>query len=126
PDLMDYNDIPESTAPFRRFNAETVFYHYAGKSFNVIMTSRGRIDSTLYRSYRGDDLRKLLFFLPNTGDDDGTYRFRGCYDGDYYPNGVFDGLTTGELYLIRAECRARSGDAPAAMADLNQLMRHRI
>lgn len=125
-DLMDYNDIPVSNGPFRRFNAETILYNFAGTSANVLYTSRGKIDSTLYRSYPDDDLRKVLFFQPNTGADAGTYRFRGCYDGDYYPNGIFDGLTTGELYLVRAECRARAGEVQVAMADLNHLLRHRM
>ncbi len=125
-DLMDYNDIPVSDGPFRRFNAETIYYSFAGTSTNILFTSRGRIDSNLYRSYADTDLRKTLFFQPNTGADAGTFRFRGCYDGDYYPNGIFDGLTTGELYLIRAECRARAGDVQAALAALNHLLRHRM
>src|SRR5690606_30895101 len=66
------------------------------------------------------DLRKTLYFQKN-GDD--SYSFKGSYDGSA---AFFIGLATDELYLIRAECSARSGNVADAMKDLNHLLEMRI
>ena len=116
--LMDYNKIQvsaSSTRTFTRFNEEVVFQSQITFSLPSFSTSRARVDSILYLSYDANDLRKKLFFLPQS---DG-YRFRGTYDGF---NDFFNGLATDELYLMRAESRARTGDANGAMDDLNTLM----
>ncbi len=42
--------------------------------------------------------------------------------GDYYNNC----LGTPEMYLIRAECYARKGELGKALADMNELRRHRL
>ncbi|WEK36480.1 MAG: RagB/SusD family nutrient uptake outer membrane protein [Candidatus Pseudobacter hemicellulosilyticus] len=120
--ILDYNIILDGDAPFGHFNDETIFYNYCEPYSYLLYGSRGKIDSTLYHSYHDNDLRKQLFFKENP---DGTYRFKGAYDGDYYSNLIFDGLTTAEMLLIRSECFAREGDKDAALTDLNMLLRKR-
>ncbi len=39
--------------------------------------------------------------------------------------GIQHGPTTAEMYIVRAECKARRGDIPGAVADLNAVRSHR-
>src|SRR5690606_36747291 len=104
PDLMNYNDIDSTLRlPFTRFNSEVIFPSYALSSSSVNL-SIACIDSLLYRSYNNNDLRRVLFFEDN---QDGTYGFKGNYEGFSY--NWFDGIASDEIYLIRAECNARLG-----------------
>lgn len=119
--LMDYNTL---TSPIPSFNPEVIF-HCISVPTRILPTNVAKIDSTLYKSYNVNDLRKTLFFRPNTGANAGTYAFRGSYNGTFGAAGVFDGLSTNEMYLIRAECAARANDKDAAIADLNTLMSKR-
>jgi hypothetical protein len=110
--LMDYNT---QSGRFQRFNIETIYYSYP--FIGDLVRSTAIVDSALYNSYDSNDLRKTLFFRSN---GNGTYKFYGSYLGSpYYP---FDGITTDEMYLIRAECYARAGNLNTAMNDLNTLM----
>jgi tetratricopeptide (TPR) repeat protein len=111
--LIDYNT---QNGSFQLFNIETIYYSYP--SIGNLVNPTAIVDSTLYNSYDSNDLRKTLFFNPN---GDGTYKFYGSYLGivPFFP---FDGITTDEMYLIRAECYARAGNMNAAMTDLNALM----
>lgn len=74
------------------------------------------IDSAVYKSYDNNDYRKTLFF---TDQGSGGFNFQGSYAGNYQ---LFSGLATDEMYLIRAESRARAGNVSGAMSDLNALL----
>lgn len=124
-ELIDYNTIKTDSAPFKRFNKETIYYSYCSNTLTVLHSPRARIDTLLYQSYSDKDLRKKLFFKAMTGANVGNFEFSGCYDSEYFPNGVFNGITTGEMYLNRAECYARTGKKDLALADLNVLMKNR-
>ncbi|WP_196938402.1 RagB/SusD family nutrient uptake outer membrane protein [Sphingobacterium pedocola] len=112
-DLLDYNMYSTTTNyPFPRFNAEVIF------NCNMIfLTSHYRMDTTFYRSYDNNDLRKALFYKSQNPTD--GYRFYGNYDGTTY---FFAGLANDELYLNRAESYARMGMIEQALADLNTLI----
>ncbi|MES2458360.1 MAG: RagB/SusD family nutrient uptake outer membrane protein [Bacteroidota bacterium] len=137
--LLDYNQLSDTDgSPFVQFNDEVLFHSLmidnpllvSGDAFNP----GARINADLVNTYDDNDLRKTLFFNANltSGPDpgnpdntidvpDGTYRF----DGNYSPNSdgtLFNGLTTAEIYLTRAECRARLGNLPGALNDLNFLL----
>jgi len=120
--LMDYNVpipgffTPSSTFPFRRFNPEVI---YEEKMQYPSSLYYGSIDSALFNTYDDNDLRKTLFFKPQGA---GPEAFEGDYDGS---SGIFAGLATDEVYLMRAECYARTGNKDAAMDDLNTLMVNR-
>lgn len=123
--LMDYNSDPDlngsvkAAIPFRKFNKETIFYSEMYSGFGLHHPARGRIDTSLYTSYDDGDLRKTAFFRPNSG----YHQFKGSYAAS--PSILFSGIAVDELYLIRSESNVRLGDIPAAMDDLNTLLRMR-
>ena len=47
-------------------------------------------------------------------------KFKGSYAQSTSVH--FSGITTAEMYLVRAECYARKGNKDAALADLNTLL----
>lgn len=124
-ELIDFNVVKTDPIPFKRFNKETIYYSICMNGPSIIDNPRGRIDTVLYQSYVDNDLRKSLFFIEMTGSNLGSYGFIGCYDGELFNKGVFNGITTGEMYLNRAECYARDGKKDLALADLNVLMKNR-
>ncbi len=120
--LLDYNSLdPNRQTPFSSYGAEEVIYHSTLRP-EVIFGTRAKVDSTLYKSYLLNDLRKSLLFY-QTGTN--QYSFKGSYAGTaaYYMS--FNGIATDELYLVRAECLARRGELTEAMATLNELLQNR-
>lgn len=114
---------------FSRFNSEVIFQATSG--YTSLSYDQAFVDSDLYDSYLSNDRRKVVFFTtsydPYTGEPGNA--FVGNYDGgvEYVDNpSLFIGLSTNELYLIRAECRARTGNTLLAMSDLNTLMAKRM
>lgn len=117
--LLNYNTLdPASLTPFTRFNNE-VIYHAVQISYGIMVLGTAYIDTLLYQSYHDDDLRKVLYFRNRTIG----FSFKGSYNQS--GTSFFSGITTDELYLIRAECYARKNNIPAAMADLNSLLQTR-
>lgn len=113
--LMDFNLIDKTPLyPFIRYNAEVTFQSvtYAAS----LTYTRYILDSLLYNSYDTNDLRRQLYFKSN---GPGTVGFIGSYDGTSEP---FNGIANDEVYLIKAECAARNGEADVAMDYLNQLL----
>lgn len=121
--LIDFNTIDvESQRPFpadQESNPEVIFY--AGITPSTILRTRYSVDSTLLDSYGASDLRRLVFFTENP---DGRVLFKGSYVGAG-PGANFGGLAIDEVVLIRAECRARTGDMDGALSDVNRLRKHR-
>lgn len=120
--LLDYNTVDTSSQrPFARFNSEVIFNCTLQSTDNVpfLPYIGGLVDSMLYQSYEPGDLRRPIFFK-DLGN--GGFTFIGTYDGNTFP---FGGIATDEVYLIRAECYARTGNVSAAMEDLNTLLEKR-
>jgi hypothetical protein len=114
--LMDYNLLDsDKLYPIEQFNPEVIHECFIVPPSPVSPT-RARIDSNLYHLYSDNDLRKNIFFRRNT---DGTFRFKGSYEGGI---ALFDGLATDEVYLMRSECYARTGNVSEAVNDLNTLL----
>lgn len=117
--LLDFNDITPTTFSIStEFVSEDIFHTGIAGSL-IFGRTRAIIDSTLYRSYEDNDLRKSVYFYTSA---DGQIRFRGTYD---FTGQKFSGLATDEIYLTRAECNARLGRTDQAMTDLNILLRNR-
>jgi hypothetical protein len=120
-DLMDYNAADTNSGrPFEAYNPEVVYNKLVGQAaYYSISPICARVDSVLFDSYAPNDLRKKLFF--NVQSD--GHGFKGVYFRSVYD--YFAGITTGELYLMRAESLARLGDVPAALSALNALTEKR-
>ena len=120
--LIDYNSLDQSSFyPFQRFNTEVIHHAQIDPLYGVyIFFFPNYVDPNLYNSYDDNDLRKALFFY-DLGDE--NYSFKGTYEGSITP---FSGISTDEMYLIRAECNARLGETDQAMNDLNTLLINRF
>ncbi|OYD40921.1 RagB/SusD family nutrient uptake outer membrane protein [Sphingobacterium cellulitidis] len=119
--LLDYNTLTMGSAtsfPIPRYNEEIIF-HANDFGRMVMSITYGRIDSNLYKSYESNDIRKTAFFRNRAG----YYSFRGNYDGN---SGMwFAGISTNEIYLIKAECEARAGNITTALQTVNELLKNR-
>jgi hypothetical protein len=82
-----------------------------------INSSLARISPGLYNLYDNNDLRKTMLFRTIAN---GEVLFRGSYTGS--STGKIVGITTGELYLIAAECYVRTNQIEKAMDKLNELL----
>lgn len=123
PQLLDYNSLDmDLSVPFPLYgqgNDEIIFY--SSMNYVEILTdTKLTIDSVLYESYHEHDLRRQAFFF----DVDGRITFKGHYSGSSVF--LFSGLTTAELYLVRAECNARIGNIHSAVEDINTLLSKRF
>ncbi|ERJ57937.1 RagB/SusD family nutrient uptake outer membrane protein [Sphingobacterium paucimobilis] len=117
--LLDYNLLNKALAyPVNQFNEEVILSTRMLTPSSMGNT-KAKIDPLLIQSYHAHDLRSSIFFKSN---NNGTYGFKGGYEG---AGSLFDGIATDEMFLIRAECAARSGQISEAMKDLNHLMVHR-
>lgn len=121
--LIDYNTLPVTGgAPFGGVlftNPEDIFNTRTNRSKLNLIFLYGRVDSSLYRSYDANDLRKSAFFTANA---DGTASFKAEYEN---ANITYNGVATDEIYLTRAECLARLGDVADAIKDLNAVLLNR-
>lgn len=115
PALIDYNTLNASAAfPLMRFNEEVIFNSVI-TGLSGTTASYGRVSPELYAMYGANDLRRTTFYRVTAGDV--------FFKGSYYGSGTrFNGLATDELYLIAAECHARTNNLPGALNRLNQLL----
>jgi len=127
--LMGYDTLKTTSAfPVNLFNSETIYQasflgapsavpYFTAISGGYPTTS---IDSNLIRSYDTNDLRLQIYYRSRNSDT--SFYLKGGYTGTIYP---FGGLAVDEILLIRAEGAASAGDAGAAIADVNTLLRKR-
>ncbi|HVW63226.1 MAG TPA: RagB/SusD family nutrient uptake outer membrane protein [Puia sp.] len=119
--LASYDTVNAgATRPFPPGGNDEVLYQCSAVNFKAQYSTSSEVDTTLYKSYADNDLRKTVFFkVASSGT--GHY-FRGQYTGKAY---LFSGLATDEVYLTRAECYARMGMVGEALSDLNALLSRR-
>ncbi len=111
--LMDYNHITSFTFT----NEETLYQNIFRTGIISFSAVSGilNVDSVLYNFYDQNDLRKTLYY----GITNGRVVFKRSYNETIFP---FSGLATDEMYLIRAECYARSGNTEKAAKNINDLL----
>lgn len=121
-ELMDFNLLDldgRFPDPFTDNNPEIIFY-----SMPILYSSaffrQGYIAEELYAGYANDDLRKQMFFKEDTEG-------RATIKATYYVTDVlpFTGITTAELYLVKAECLIRNGQVDEGLQVLDDLLRTR-
>jgi hypothetical protein len=116
--LLDFNTLSPGAEFIGLYNAEVLFHEtFSSPSY---ITYNCIVDSNLISQYNDNDLRKTIFFKKNTTEG---YAFKGNYNN--LTNPIFCGLAVDELYLIRAECYARTGKISEAMDDINSLLKSR-
>jgi tetratricopeptide (TPR) repeat protein len=114
-DLIDFNKLKSSASyPMEQFNSEVIF-HSQMTRYTPLTNSRLITDSTLYRWFANEDIRKAAWFKPLSGG----YTFKGSYCGSLQ---IFNGLAVDECYLTKAECLARNGSVAEAISTLNKLL----
>lgn len=119
--LIDFNSLSTTAAiPIPRFSAEVIF-PAVSLAVQPLNPSRAKVDSVLFNQYNTNDLRRSIFFKSNGNN---IWSPKASYDGST-SGVVFSGLTTSELYLIKAECLARLGQVSLAMNTLNDLLQKR-
>ncbi|MBS1563260.1 MAG: RagB/SusD family nutrient uptake outer membrane protein, partial [Bacteroidetes bacterium] len=116
PPLVSYKDIGTTGLPAKL--ATEVLYASNLMTSNVLQAGLPVciIDPSLYQLYEDSDRRKTLYFKPNPVT--GQPAYKNCYSSGFLP---FSGLGLDEVYLIRAECYAQTGNAGQCLADLNTL-----
>lgn len=123
--LKDYNTLDTNSfilfpfAPRFSNDAEIIF------GSNIVHApalnyATAKIDSSLYKSFIQNDLRKKILFRDN---DNATFGFKGNYSGTI---NLFSGIATNETYLMQAEYFARTGLIDSAMFVLNKLLEKRF
>ena len=122
PELLDYNTLRGADAlPIPKFNIEVLFPAMSA-NLGIMGATNALMDGDLYNTYNNNDLRKQMFFKSNVNPQN-TYFFKGSYDKSAAQ--LFMGITTSEVYLIRAESACRIGKAKEALLSLNRLLKHR-
>lgn len=121
-DLLDYNELDGGEdLPIPKYNAEILFLAMSGAA-GPMNYNNNTVEQSLYNSYEAADLREKIFFQQRD-DVANAYRFRGSYDQNKAV--LFIGLTTSELYLVKAETAVRLGKIAEGRAALNTLLRSR-
>lgn len=120
--LIDYKIVSKTaTIPFTVTNEELIFNSTSIPVYAEFLSTSNlgsaRINAALIQQYLPNDLRLPIYFGKLA--DNSYYRKRGYNGSSNYP---FTGLATDELYLISAECLARTGEVTLAMNILNQLL----
>ena len=136
--LVDFNGVDSSAAhPFLSGGNSEVLFQCTAMNYSLQYGRSVLIDTTLFRSYSMDDLRRVVFFQqatpgptlptstgqpPPDGASLGNYYFKGQYSGLAY---VFSGVAVDEIYLTAAESKAWNGDLAGALGDVNVLLVNR-
>lgn len=127
-ELLDFNSIPALESipiplytlyPIPRFNQEVVFHYLAG-SQTYMFSDQTFVNQEVVDSYEENDIRKYLYFT--APDEQGRVNYLGSFSGDFW---LFTGITTGELYLVKAEMLARLGRSEESLEALNTLLESR-
>ena len=111
-ELMDYAELSLSASyPIEMYNKEVIYHSYM-----LVGLTNSVVSPDLMALYDEGDLRVPLFFRESGAG------FKGSY---YGRSTLFAGIAVDEVYLMRAEAYARTGELDLAVADLNYLLQNR-
>ena len=118
-ELTDYNALDLTKAAtfpsdYGATNPEILLYMFINKPGSTYEAGYDVEEGTL-NLYEEADLRRQAYFTTSAA---GFTTFKASFAGPY---NIFAGLSTSELWLMRAESRARLGDRDGALSDLNSL-----
>lgn len=119
--ILDYSKIPVRDYAFQPFNKEVIFYSQMSGQY-LLNENIMRIDTNLISEYSDEDFRLNLFFKKVA---DGKYTFVGDYSQKNTAT-FFNGLTTTEMLLNRAETSVRLGDLKNGVLDIESLLNFRL
>jgi starch-binding outer membrane protein, SusD/RagB family len=114
--LLDYNELDKESARPIPFMNDEIVYYTVPVSYSYTFSTTTYVDTVLYSRYEDDDLRKEIFFRLRLLN---RYTFKGTYTQSAF---LFGGIANDEVYLNRAESRARLGNIDGALEDLNTLL----
>jgi tetratricopeptide (TPR) repeat protein len=123
--LLDYNTVtltPGTTVTFGLNGKNNPEVIYMARPFFTQLFNWYHADTTLLRTYEKGDIRTKALFS-DTATSILNVVFKGSYKGDA---SYFGGLATDEVYLNRAESRARNQNTQGALDDLNLLRKARF
>lgn len=118
--LMNFNTLNLGARfPFSLYNEEVIHDAPFDPIIGVASSPNAIVNNELYDLYGKGDLRSQVFFadVVNIG-----YSFRGPYHGDW---GNWGGVSTNEMFLIRAEAAVRLEKFDLALNDINTLLVNR-
>ncbi|MBB1643618.1 hypothetical protein A9970_06570 [Sphingobacterium sp. UME9] len=117
--LIDFNTLSETPLypiPVTSNSSEELLLWSNTLYGGPLSTSIAKIVPELLDMYTAHDLRKRIYYRANP---DGTYFFRG---GHTAAMSVTNGISSAEILLMVAECKAQLGDLDGAADVLNQLL----
>lgn len=127
--LINYNNIdPSIDFPFQHIvydNPEDILHStLGGMTLDgwATLSHDANVDTSFLKSYNDDDLRKVIFFKSR---GDGSYYYNGMYGYSFGDGNLYNGITTAEMLLIKAEVLARQQRNAEALTVLNTLLEHR-
>lgn len=113
--LVDYNNLDTLANPsIPGDNMERIF----DGAYTMAVPVPPTMNPSLVSLYQPEDLRRKVFYTFNA---DGSVLFKGSYSKQS-PVFPFCGIATDEVYLIRAECRARRNSLNEAASDIKTLL----
>lgn len=120
-ELADYNTLPifPRGSSFSINSDETIYfsYNYESDYREFFVGTHSTIDKDLVSLYSPNDLRFPIYMRLSTN---GNFIIKGI--NTLVSTNPFTGLANDEIYLIKAECLARSGKSSDAMHVLDQLL----
>ncbi|WPU99077.1 RagB/SusD family nutrient uptake outer membrane protein [Mucilaginibacter sp. cycad4] len=117
--LTNYNGLttPSTTGLSKTYLDEDI-YHSTLNNYSIFSRTFNYVPPAFIALYDVNDLRRTKFFTVLSNQTQYP-RFVGSYD---IRSLKYSGLATDEVYLIKAECLARTNDLTNAMSTLNTLL----
>ncbi|SFG87890.1 RagB/SusD family nutrient uptake outer membrane protein [Pedobacter insulae] len=126
-DILNFNTLNFGSffvMPAPQNNPEILQYSIASqRNHRAFILVYSRMQNDVYNQYDNNDLRKTAWFMNMGSGENGTNAYKGSYSANI---DLFTGLSTTEVFLIRAEANARLNNPSAALTDVNRILEKRF